>query len=70
MKMHCCSYGSAFDKGATAFDCAKIPGPLKAADSATLIKGVYGFCGGELGSIDNGVIGQTVCCKFHAFTCK
>ena len=60
-KAHCCSYGTAFSKTATGYDCAKIPAPSKAAGTS-FPAGAYGFCGGELGTA-GAIVAATVCCK-------
>ena len=39
----------------TGYDCAKIPSPSKAADSAELVNVVNGFCGGDLGTAGTAV---------------
>ena len=46
----------------TGYDCAKIPSPSKATDSAELTAVVNGFCGGDLGTAGTAVE-ATVCCK-------
>ena len=46
----------------TGYDCAKIPSPSKAADSAELVNVVNGFCGGDLGTAGTAVE-ATVCCE-------
>ena len=46
----------------TGYDCAKIPSPSKATDSAELTAVVNGFCGGDLGTASTAVE-ATVCCK-------
>ena len=60
-KAFCCSYGSAYTKTATGYDCALIPGPLKNGGT-TFPNGAYGFCGGELGTAGS-IAAATVCCK-------
>ena len=50
----------------TGYDCAKIPSPSKAADSAELVNVVNGFCGGDLGTAGTAVE-ATVCCEHICF---
>lgn len=57
----CCNYGSK-NTMMTGYDCAKIPQPSKATDSAALNAVVNGFCGGELATA-GAAVETTVCCK-------
>ena len=58
----CCGYGTKFENTFGA-DCAVIPSPSKAADGASLSMFFDGFCGAELGSIGDGIVAATICCK-------
>eukprot|EP00093_Oithona_nana_P004330 04330.XXX_134142_132652_1 [CDS] Oithona nana genome sequencing. len=61
----CCNYGTNFAQ-MTGYDCAKIPSPSKATDSAELTAVVNGFCGGDLGTAGTAVE-ATVCSKAIPF---
>ena len=66
MASKCCGYGADAANTATGYDCAMIPSAQKATSKGSdlLPNGAaYGFCGGELGTIDDNVAAATVCCK-------
>ena len=61
--MYCCSYGTAYTKETTAYDCALIPGASKTGGTS-INAGNYGFCGGELAATNSATATTTVCCEF------
>ena len=64
MTSQCCGYGSEANKNTNGFDCVMIPGATKAADKADLAGGAaYGFCGGQLASINANANAATICSK-------
>ena len=63
VKMYCCSYGTAYTKETTAYDCALIPGASKTGGTS-INAGNYGFCGGELAATNSATATTTVCCEF------
>ena len=64
MSSQCCGYGSEANKNTNGFDCVMIPGATKAADKADLNNGAaFGFCGGQLASINANANAATICSK-------
>ena len=61
--MYCCSYGTAYTKETTAYDCAIIPGAKKTGGTS-INAGNYGFCGGEFAATDSATATTTICCEF------
>ena len=64
--MYCCSYGTAYTKETTAYDCAIIPGALKTGGTS-INAGNYGFCGGEFAATDSATATTTICCEFNKY---
>ena len=65
MTSQCCGYLVALTGVANGYDCVMIPGATKKAAGKTLLAdgGAYGFCGGELATINDNAAAATVCSK-------
>ena len=66
----CCSYKNDGMLTGSGWDCVKIHVPTKAGGTTLGVKGAYGFCGGELGTIGDSTATVTICSKSTPFNIR